>query len=324
MLTQCVLQPSAAASAGRAQHSSEGPGLRLGFTTRGSTSRTSGAAVTRSVTGGITVDLLSVGFLSGSGVDPRFADDERPHQSRHAAPFLALEALDAQRSLDQPERLLGAAIAGPADRETLLNLIRRHWGLGSRVLADVFIPGATTAERDEFVSFQRASAPAELAARSLETTYTFSVEDSAGKIRSPSAVLHRKNDRAIPFEPGRQLASRIPGAAFVALEGADHLPWYGDAGTVARAVLDFAGVDGPEVEIAPPTDDARAAANNDLSARELEVLHLVAAGLSDAEIAERLVLSRHTVHRHVANIRTKWRLPSRAAAVAHAARIGLL
>jgi DNA-binding CsgD family transcriptional regulator len=62
----------------------------------------------------------------------------------------------------------------------------------------------------------------------------------------------------------------------------------------------------------------------DLSAREREVLRLVAAGLSDAEIAERLVLSRHTVHRHVANIRTKLRLPSRAAAAAHAARIGLL
>ena len=220
--------------------------------------------------------------------------------------------------------LTGAAIAAPAARETLLNLIRRHWGLGSRVLADVFIPGATAAERDEFVAFQRNSASAELAARSLETTYTFSVEDYAGEIRSPTAVLHRRNDRAIPFELGRQLAARIPGAAFVALEGADHLPWYGDAGAVARAVLDFAGVDRPEVEIAPPTDAPRAAAVHDLSAREIEVLCLVAAGLSDAEIAERLVVSPHTVHRHVANIRTKWRLPSRAAAVAHASRIGLL
>jgi ATP/maltotriose-dependent transcriptional regulator MalT len=89
-------------------------------------------------------------------------------------------------------------------------------------------------------------------------------------------------------------------------------------------VLDFAGVDRPEVEIALPTEAPPAAADTDLSTRELEILHLVAAGLSDAEIAERLVLSRHTVHRHVANIRTKLRLPSRAAAVAHAARIGLL
>jgi DNA-binding CsgD family transcriptional regulator len=203
-------------------------------------------------------------------------------------------------------------------------LIRRHWGLGSRVLADVFIPGATAAERDEFVSFQRASAPADLAARSLEATYTFNVEDWAGKIRSPTGVLHRRNDRAIPFELGRQLAAQIPGAAFITLEGADHLPWYGDAEAVARTVLDLAGVERPEVKIATPTDAPQAAADNELSARELEILQLVAAGLSDAEIAERLVLSPHTVHRHVANIRTKLRLPSRAAAVAHAARIGLL
>jgi DNA-binding CsgD family transcriptional regulator len=62
----------------------------------------------------------------------------------------------------------------------------------------------------------------------------------------------------------------------------------------------------------------------ELTPRELEVLRLVAQGLSDAEVADRLVLSQHTVHRHVANVRSKLRLPSRAAAVAYAARAGLL
>ena len=62
----------------------------------------------------------------------------------------------------------------------------------------------------------------------------------------------------------------------------------------------------------------------ELTPRELEVLRLVAQGLSDAEIADRLVLSQHTVHRHVANVRVKLRLPSRAAAVAYAAQAGLL
>ena len=42
------------------------------------------------------------------------------------------------------------------------------------------------------------------------------------------------------------------------------------------------------------------------------------------EIAERLVISEHTVHRHVANILRKLELPSRTAAAAHAARSGLL
>ena len=78
-----------------------------------------------------------------------------------------------------------------------------------------------------------------------------------------------------------------------------------------------------------PYDGARAgAAASDaasaLTARELEVLRLVAQGLGDAEVAERLVVSPHTVHRHVANIRNKLRLPSRAAAVAYAAREGLI
>ena len=72
--------------------------------------------------------------------------------------------------------------------------------------------------------------------------------------------------------------------------------------------------------------DAPAAAPDraELTARELEVLRLIARGHSDQQIAEELVLSPHTVHRHVANIRTKLRQPSRAAAVAYASRSGLL
>lgn len=67
-----------------------------------------------------------------------------------------------------------------------------------------------------------------------------------------------------------------------------------------------------------------ASSTSELTARELEVLRLVARGLSDSQIAEELVVSPHTVHRHIANIRTKLDLPSRAAAVAYAAREGLL
>jgi ATP/maltotriose-dependent transcriptional regulator MalT len=61
-----------------------------------------------------------------------------------------------------------------------------------------------------------------------------------------------------------------------------------------------------------------------LTARQLDVLRLVAEGLGDKEIAVRLVLSEHTVHRHLANIYTRLGCPTRAAAVALAARLGLL
>lgn len=61
-----------------------------------------------------------------------------------------------------------------------------------------------------------------------------------------------------------------------------------------------------------------------LSRREMEVLRLVAEGLSNQDIAGRLFVSDHTVHRHVANIFSKLSVSSRAAAVAQAARRGLL
>jgi DNA-binding NarL/FixJ family response regulator len=67
-----------------------------------------------------------------------------------------------------------------------------------------------------------------------------------------------------------------------------------------------------------------AAESGGLTRREIEVLRLVAAGLSNQMLAERLFVSEHTVHRHVANIMSKLSVSTRAAAVAQAARLGLL
>ena len=62
----------------------------------------------------------------------------------------------------------------------------------------------------------------------------------------------------------------------------------------------------------------------DLTKREVQVLRLVAEGLNNQAIAERLFVSDHTIHRHLANILNKLSVSSRAAAVAQAARRGLL
>jgi DNA-binding NarL/FixJ family response regulator len=61
-----------------------------------------------------------------------------------------------------------------------------------------------------------------------------------------------------------------------------------------------------------------------LTRREREVVRLLAEGLTNRQIAERLVLSEHTVHRHVTNLLRKLELPSRTAAAAHAVRAGLV
>jgi len=67
-----------------------------------------------------------------------------------------------------------------------------------------------------------------------------------------------------------------------------------------------------------------ASSHDPLTRREVQVLRLVAEGLNNQTIAERLFLSDHTVHRHVANILGKLSVSTRAAAVAQAARRGML
>jgi LuxR family maltose regulon positive regulatory protein len=85
----------------------------------------------------------------------------------------------------------------------------------------------------------------------------------------------------------------------------------------ARAVLDVAA---PPCDAAPPAADGR----KTLTPREIEILQLISTGLNNQAIAERLFISEHTVHRHVANTLTKLNVSSRSAAVAHAGRLGLL
>jgi LuxR family transcriptional regulator, maltose regulon positive regulatory protein len=86
----------------------------------------------------------------------------------------------------------------------------------------------------------------------------------------------------------------------------------------ARAVVDAVpGV----INAAPPPPVVD---RKGLTPREIEILQLISAGANNAVIAERLFISEHTVHRHVANILSKLNLSSRSAAVAQAARLGLL
>ena len=92
-----------------------------------------------------------------------------------------------------------------------------------------------------------------------------------------------------------------------------------DAGYAAGRALDLD-------QVMPMLERTHAAvpgaAASVLTPRELDVLKLVAQGLSNPDIARRLVLSEHTVHRHLANILRKLDLSSRAAAAAWATRAG--
>jgi pimeloyl-ACP methyl ester carboxylesterase len=212
----------------------------------------------------------------------------------------------------------GTALTAPGVGDAILAAIRAHWGLGSRLLSDIFIRGADSAGQEHFARFQREAASAETAAALLGLVYRLDVRAHLPLVRAPALVVHRRNDRAVPFRLGREVAASIPGATFVPLHGSAHFPWHGDIDSVVRACRDALAPLQPLPR--PASQPGRVA----LSTREREILACVARGLSDREIAGQLVLSPHTVHRHVANIRSKLGRTSRTAAVAEAARLGLL
>ena len=208
----------------------------------------------------------------------------------------------------------GAEIAHAEVRQALVDLVRRHWVLGSRMLADVFVP--SEADREAVASAQRLSAAPDTVGDLIELMYAIDISEVLPELRTPTLVLHRRHDRAIPLRAGEHVAALAPNAELVVLEGDSHLPWVGGAEAVLRAIAPFLGIAAPLAET--PTDVEA------LSPRERDILRLVAQGLSDTEIAAQLVLSPHTVHRHVANILRKLNLHSRAAAAAHAARAGIV
>jgi pimeloyl-ACP methyl ester carboxylesterase/DNA-binding CsgD family transcriptional regulator len=211
----------------------------------------------------------------------------------------------------------GRELGPPETRAALTEVVRSAWGLGSRMLADVFGSGLAADKREAFAAYQRASASAATAADLLGLTYAYDVREILPTVTVPTLVVHRERDRAIALRNGREVAGLIPAAQLVVLPGDVHLPWDGDADSVIAAVAKF-------LQIPVPPRETRTDGIDELSPREREVLRLVAEGLGDAEIAERLVLSPHTVHRHVANILRKLGLHSRSAAAVAATRAGLI
>jgi DNA-binding CsgD family transcriptional regulator/pimeloyl-ACP methyl ester carboxylesterase len=199
---------------------------------------------------------------------------------------------------------------------TLVRYDRLGTGMSDRVRA----PNTLTLDAevaDWFTRLRRESSDGEMAASAFELWARTDLRDLLGHVSAPTLVLHRREDPVVPVELGRALAALIPYARFELLDGSWHQPWLGDVAAVLTLAGDFFG-------FTPPAAPAHRNPAPTLTAREREVLRLVAQGLNDAGIAERLVVSAHTVHRHVANIRNRLGQPSRAAAAAHAARHGLI
>jgi pimeloyl-ACP methyl ester carboxylesterase len=157
-----------------------------------------------------------------------------------------------------------AAQVAPAQVQTaMVGLVRAHWRLAAKTLTSILAPAVSEDESRRFTRSQVAACAADVAAELHALFYSMDVRALAEQINAPTLVLHRKHDRTIPLEAGRELASRIPGAAMVTLEGQAHLPWFEGNG-VLDAVLEFLSPDGTVEPPPPSADDAELIRSGDV------------------------------------------------------------
>jgi DNA-binding CsgD family transcriptional regulator len=159
------------------------------------------------------------------------------------------------------------------------------------------------------------TASAGTAAKIFKTNGSLDVQAQARGIRCPTLVLHGRGEIRIPFEEGRLIAGLIPGARFISLETRNHLMMQDEP-----AWHDF--LDALE-EFYPSRAAPSAGAFASLTAREREILDLIAEGLDNAQIAARLALSEKTVRNNITHIFDKIQVENRSQAIVLARQAGL-
>jgi len=200
--------------------------------------------------------------------------------------------------------------------EALISVIRAGWADPNpafrHLFTMLFLPNGTTEQMAWYDELQRRSTSAAMAARLYEARGNIDVVELASNVAAKTLVLHARDDRVVPLEEGRSLGALIPNAQLVILESSNHIlladePAWQSFLSEVHAFLGTA-----------PTPTS--ATIDNLSRRELEVLELVAAGLTNEEIADRLCLSVRTVERHLSNVYAKLGVSGKSGRAAAAAR----
>lgn len=177
-----------------------------------------------------------------------------------------------------------------------------------------FIPDGTPDQHNWFNELERVSISPADAARFLQVTNCLDVTDLAPHVTCPTMVLHAKRDARVPFDEGRYVAGLIPGARFVPLDSRNHVllehePAWRQWLEEVHAFL-------------PPSPRAGELAFAQLTARERELVELIAQGCDNAQIAARLAVAEKTVRNHITSIFAKLQVENRAQAIVRAREAG--
>lgn len=130
-------------------------------------------------------------------------------------------------------------------REAMLELTRQGWAIDNpayrRLFTSLYIPEASAEQEHYFNEMQRVTTSAENAVELQRVFGGIDVTSYLSKVTSPTLVGHSTRDAVVPFQSGRALAAKIPGARFIAIESPNHLLLETDPGwpKYARIVEEF-------------------------------------------------------------------------------------
>jgi pimeloyl-ACP methyl ester carboxylesterase len=120
-----------------------------------------------------------------------------------------------------------ATPAEVARRQAMLDLTREGWGLDNpafrQMFTSLFLPHSSQEQQAWFNELQRITTSPENAEMLQRVLSRIDVRALLGKITAPTLVAHTTMDAVVPFEAGRGIAARIPGARFMAIDSANHL-----------------------------------------------------------------------------------------------------
>jgi pimeloyl-ACP methyl ester carboxylesterase len=145
--------------------------------------------------------------------------------------------------------LFGTYADGPSTftnqpvKQSMVSMVRAHWGIGARIVADLYRPQISDEGALHLSAAMRDSAPPDVAADYLEALFEATVLDLLPEVRVPALVMHYRRDRVIPYFGGQQLATGLPDARLLTFDGAYHLPDTADLSRIIAAVDDFLAAD---------------------------------------------------------------------------------
>jgi class 3 adenylate cyclase len=153
---------------------------------------------------------------------------------------------------------------GRQQAEAMLTLVRQGWGSDvpafRQLFTNLFMPDADIDAIRAFNELERVSASADNVVDLMTALLDIDVTQLLPQVTVPTLVIHRRGDAVAPFESGRELATGIPGARFLPLDGRNHWPLPSEPGlaVMGKAIFEFLGEgEGAAAMAAEPARETR-------------------------------------------------------------------